>query len=98
MKTCESEIDKLYDLEDAIAKADLGLLLQTFAENVDFASPLPSSVSTFIITFIKCHFMDILEEWRDSITQSNFKRIWTNAAYCRFFNSKYVKFRNRQSY
>lgn len=48
MKTCESEIDKLYDLEDAIVKADLGLLLQTFAENVDFASPLPSSVCIFV--------------------------------------------------
>jgi hypothetical protein len=45
VKTCESELDKLDDLEEAVSKGDLGLLLQAFAENVDFGALLPSSVS-----------------------------------------------------
>lgn len=45
MKTCENEIDKLYDLEDAVNRGDLSLLLQMFAENVDLDASLPSSVS-----------------------------------------------------
>ncbi|CAG9816731.1 unnamed protein product [Phaedon cochleariae] len=43
VKTCENEEEKLYELEDAVNRGDLQLLLETFAENVDFSSPLPTS-------------------------------------------------------
>ncbi|XP_008199029.2 arfGAP with SH3 domain, ANK repeat and PH domain-containing protein isoform X4 [Tribolium castaneum] len=42
-KTCDNEIKKLYYLEEAVNNGDLGLLLQMFAENVDFGATLPSS-------------------------------------------------------
>ncbi|XP_063929318.1 arfGAP with SH3 domain, ANK repeat and PH domain-containing protein isoform X3 [Zophobas morio] len=42
-KMYENELDKIYELEEAVNKGDLATLLQTWAENVDFTSPLPSS-------------------------------------------------------
>lgn len=42
-KTCQTEVDKLYELEDAVNSGDLDLLLQMFAENVDLSATLPSS-------------------------------------------------------
>lgn len=62
MKTNDNQIDKLFDLEDAIAKADLGLLLQTFAENVDLASPLPSSVCISVSKFLTNLFILIFRK------------------------------------
>ncbi|XP_018578890.1 arfGAP with SH3 domain, ANK repeat and PH domain-containing protein isoform X2 [Anoplophora glabripennis] len=43
VKTCQSEREKMYELEEAVNRGDLQLLLQTFAENVDFSVTLPSS-------------------------------------------------------
>lgn len=47
MTTCSSEREKLFELEEAVNRSDLGLLLQVFAENVDLGACLPSSVSCF---------------------------------------------------
>ncbi|ERL85163.1 hypothetical protein D910_02585 [Dendroctonus ponderosae] len=43
MTTCSSEREKLFELEEAVNRSDLGLLLQVFAENVDLGACLPSS-------------------------------------------------------
>lgn len=43
LRTCESEREKMFELEGAVNQGNLQLLLQTFAENVDFGTPLPSS-------------------------------------------------------
>ncbi|XP_050519427.1 arfGAP with SH3 domain, ANK repeat and PH domain-containing protein isoform X2 [Diabrotica virgifera virgifera] len=43
LRTCETEREKMYELEEAVNRGDLQLLLQIFAENVEFATPLPSS-------------------------------------------------------
>ncbi|CAG9855130.1 unnamed protein product [Phyllotreta striolata] len=43
LRTCQTELEKIYELEEAVNRGDLPLLLQTFAENVDFGAPLPSS-------------------------------------------------------
>ncbi|XP_060537226.1 arfGAP with SH3 domain, ANK repeat and PH domain-containing protein [Cylas formicarius] len=43
MRTCESEREKLYELEEAVNRGDLALLLQVFAENADLSASLPSS-------------------------------------------------------
>nr|CAH7733807.1 unnamed protein product [Callosobruchus chinensis] len=43
MKTCQSEREKMFELEEAVNRGDLQLLLQTFAENVDYSQPLPYS-------------------------------------------------------
>ncbi|XP_056645111.1 arfGAP with SH3 domain, ANK repeat and PH domain-containing protein isoform X2 [Diorhabda sublineata] len=42
-KHCESEREKLFELEEAVNRGDLQRLLQAFAENVDFGAPLPTS-------------------------------------------------------
>lgn len=52
LRTCESEREKMFELEGAVNQGNLQLLLQTFAENVDFGTPLPSSVS-FCYLFLK---------------------------------------------
>lgn len=44
LTTCTSEREKMHDLEDAVNRGDLGLLLKVFAENVDLGACLPSSV------------------------------------------------------
>ncbi|XP_066247330.1 arfGAP with SH3 domain, ANK repeat and PH domain-containing protein isoform X2 [Euwallacea similis] len=41
--TCSSEQEKLFDLEEAVNRGDLSLLLQAFSENVDLGACLPSS-------------------------------------------------------
>lgn len=46
MSTCADERDLLSDLEHAVNNRDLQQLLQVFAENVDLAAPLPTSVKT----------------------------------------------------
>ncbi|KAJ8984518.1 hypothetical protein NQ317_010989 [Molorchus minor] len=43
VKTCQSEREKMYEVEEAVNRGDLQLLLQIFAENVDLGSALPSS-------------------------------------------------------
>ncbi|KAJ8940144.1 hypothetical protein NQ314_010811 [Rhamnusium bicolor] len=43
VKTCQSEREKMYELEEAVNRGDLQLLLQIFSENVDFSVTLPSS-------------------------------------------------------
>lgn len=43
MTTCSSEREKMFELEEAVNRGDLGLLLQVFAENVDLGAGLPSS-------------------------------------------------------
>ncbi|KAK0087057.1 hypothetical protein PV325_001838 [Microctonus aethiopoides] len=43
MNTCADERDLLSDLEHAVNNRDLQQLLQVYAENVDLASPLPTS-------------------------------------------------------
>ncbi|XP_076261981.1 arfGAP domain of ASAP isoform X2 [Rhynchophorus ferrugineus] len=43
LTTCSSEREKMHDLEEAVNRGDLGLLLQVFAENVDLGACLPSS-------------------------------------------------------
>ncbi|KAK9889910.1 hypothetical protein WA026_008716 [Henosepilachna vigintioctopunctata] len=43
VSSCDSNLDKLYELEEAINRGDLYLLLQMWAEEVDFSEPLPSS-------------------------------------------------------
>nr|XP_023024118.1 arfGAP with SH3 domain, ANK repeat and PH domain-containing protein [Leptinotarsa decemlineata] len=43
MKLCDSEREKMYELEEAISRGDLQMLLQTFAEHVDFSATIPSS-------------------------------------------------------
>ncbi|XP_017775040.1 PREDICTED: arf-GAP with SH3 domain, ANK repeat and PH domain-containing protein 2 isoform X2 [Nicrophorus vespilloides] len=43
MKTRHGGHEKLYDLEEAINSEDLGLVVQTFAENVDLMASLPTS-------------------------------------------------------
>ncbi|KAL3289796.1 hypothetical protein HHI36_023188 [Cryptolaemus montrouzieri] len=45
VSSCDSHLDKLYELEEAVNRGDLYLLLQMWAEEVDFAEPLPSSKS-----------------------------------------------------
>ncbi|CAG2053867.1 unnamed protein product, partial [Timema podura] len=45
LQTCEDERDLLSDLEHAVNNKDLHQLLQVFAEGVDLASALPTSVS-----------------------------------------------------
>lgn len=47
-KRCESEHEKVCNLEEAVNAGSLTRLLQVFAENVDLSAPLPSSV--FIIS------------------------------------------------
>lgn len=42
--TCSSDMEKLFELEEAVNRGDLSLLLQVFSENVDLGSCLPSSV------------------------------------------------------
>lgn len=42
--TCSSEIEKLFELEEAVNRGDLSLLLQVFSENVDLGACLPTSV------------------------------------------------------
>lgn len=44
MNTCADERDLLSDLEHAVNNRDLQQLLQVYAENVDLAAPLPTSV------------------------------------------------------
>lgn len=46
LKSCESEREKMFELEQAVNRGDLQLLLHMFGENVDFSATLPSSVST----------------------------------------------------
>lgn len=62
VKTCQSEREKMYELEEAVNRGDLQLLLQTFAENVDFSATLPSSVSkndTFLSAMpLNVHFLE----------------------------------------
>ncbi|XP_045482000.1 arfGAP with SH3 domain, ANK repeat and PH domain-containing protein isoform X2 [Harmonia axyridis] len=43
VSSCDSHLDKLYELEEAINRGDLYLLLQMWAEEVDFSETLPSS-------------------------------------------------------
>ncbi|KAL1492937.1 hypothetical protein ABEB36_011100 [Hypothenemus hampei] len=43
MTTCSSEAEKLFELDEAVNRGDLGLLLQVFSENVDLGACLPSS-------------------------------------------------------
>lgn len=47
MNTCADERDLLSDLEHAVNNRDLQQLLQVYAENVDLAAPLPTSVRFF---------------------------------------------------
>lgn len=54
MNTCADERDLLSDLEHAVNNRDLQQLLQVYAENVDLASPLPTSVRINLILF-KCN-------------------------------------------
>lgn len=49
MQTCSDERELLSDLEHAVNNNNLYHLLQVFAEGVDLAAPLPSSVSTLSI-------------------------------------------------
>lgn len=49
MNTCADERDLLSDLEHAVNNRDLQQLLQVYAENVDLAAPLPTSVRFFLI-------------------------------------------------
>ncbi|CAH0562574.1 unnamed protein product [Brassicogethes aeneus] len=43
LRTCESDREKMYELENAVNRGDLSNLLQIFAENVDLSAPLPLS-------------------------------------------------------
>jgi len=47
MNTCADERDLLSDLEHAVNNRDLQQLLQVYAENVDLAAPLPTSVKRY---------------------------------------------------
>lgn len=47
MNTCADERDLLSDLEHAVNNRDLQQLLQVYAENVDLAAPLPTSVRPY---------------------------------------------------
>ena len=49
MNTCADERDLLSDLEHSVNNRDLQQLLQVFAENVDLAASLPTSVNLFLI-------------------------------------------------
>ena len=49
MNTCADDKDLLSDLEHAVNNRDLPQLLQVYAEHVDLAAPLPTSVSSFLI-------------------------------------------------
>lgn len=46
MRTCSTDRDLLYDLEQAVNNQDLNHLLQVFGENGDMNSTLLSSVSS----------------------------------------------------
>lgn len=52
MNTCADERDLLSDLEHAVNNRDLQQLLQVYAENVDLAAPLPTSVRCMIMCYI----------------------------------------------
>lgn len=61
MNTCADERDLLSDLEHAVNNRDLQQLLQVYAENVDLAAPLPTSVRCMImrITFKNINFSSL---------------------------------------
>lgn len=45
LRTCDSEMEKMYELETAVNRGEISSLLQVFAENVDLSQTLPTSVS-----------------------------------------------------
>ena len=92
-KMYENELDKIYELEEAVNKGDLATLLQTWAENVDFTSPLPSSVGTQVGSKTCINFISI-EKWRNGVASSDIKRSGKDVAYSRFSHSEYVQFSN----
>lgn len=55
MSTCADERDLLSDLEHAVNNRDLQQLLQVYAENVDLAAPLPTSVRALSKFFIELY-------------------------------------------
>lgn len=56
MNTCADERDLLSDLEHAVNNRDLQQLLQVYAENVDLAAPLPTSVQFY---FNQCQTSEV---------------------------------------
>lgn len=52
MNTCADDKDLLSDLEHSVNNRDLQHLLQVYAENVDLAAPLPTSVK-FLFQFLR---------------------------------------------
>lgn len=60
MNTCTDERDLLSDLEHAVNNRDLQQLLQVFAENVDLAAPLPTSVKFYTYDRYKVYLTLIL--------------------------------------
>ncbi|XP_049818209.1 arfGAP with SH3 domain, ANK repeat and PH domain-containing protein isoform X16 [Aethina tumida] len=43
LRTCDSEMEKMYELETAVNRGEISSLLQVFAENVDLSQTLPTS-------------------------------------------------------
>lgn len=59
-RTCQTDEEKLYELEEAVNNGDLDTLLQAFAENVDLSAPLLNSVVFLYRMYNKWYILFVL--------------------------------------